>query len=108
MNNFYLDLGLQRASELIHDQLIPLLPEIITTGSYKDFKSAFQEQAQEKLNATPTYKVLEESGPDHDRTFEVGVFIQDKQVGKGKGKSKQQAEQEAASFALENFSKLQK
>src|SRR3972149_1750526 len=44
----YLDLGLQRASELIHDQLIPLLPEIITKGSYKDFKSAFQEQAQDK------------------------------------------------------------
>ncbi len=102
----YLDLGLPKASELIHEQLIPLLPAIITTGSYKDFKSAFQEQSQDKLNVTPTYKVLEEIGPDHDRTFEVGVFISDKQVGKGKGKSKQQAEQEAASAALENFDKI--
>lgn len=102
----YLDLGLQPARELINRELLPLLPEIITKGSYKDFKSALQEQSQEKLNVTPTYKVMQETGPDHDRTFTVGVFLNDKQVGQGTGKSKQQAEQEAASAALENFSKL--
>ena len=102
----YLDSGLAAASELIEGELLPLLPEIITKGSYKDFKSAFQEQAQERLNTTPTYKVTEEVGPDHDRTFKVGVFLAEKKVGEGMGKSKQQAEQEAASSALENFDKI--
>ncbi len=102
----YLDSGPAEASKLIHRELLPLLPEIITTGSYKDFKSGFQEQAQERLNTTPTYKVLEEIGPVHDRTFKVGVFLNDKQVGEGSGKSKQLAEQEAASAALENFDKI--
>lgn len=102
----YLDSGLEKAEKLIGDFLLPLLPEIIDKGSYKDFKSALQELAQEKVNITPTYKVLEEVGPDHDRTFKVGVFLGDKQVGSGGGKSKQQAEQEAASNALENFPQI--
>lgn len=99
----YLDSGLKHCEELINNHLLPLLPEIIDQGAYKDFKSGLQETAQEKFNTTPTYKVLEELGPDHDRTFRVGVFLNDKEIGQGTGKSKQQAEQEAASQALEKF-----
>lgn len=102
----YLDSGLKTAEELIKNELLPLLPEIISKGSYKDFKSALQELSQEKLNLTPTYKVLEEIGPDHNRTFKVGVFLGEKHLAEGTGKSKQLAEQEAASVALENFEKL--
>lgn len=102
----YLDLGIEKASSLIHRELIPDLVEIIDKKLFKDFKSAFQEIAQEKTNTTPTYRVLEESGPDHNRTFKVGVFLGDKNIGIGVGKSKQTAEQEAASTALANFDKI--
>lgn len=102
----YLDSGIKDAERLIKTYLLPLLPEIIDKGSYKDFKSALQELCQEKHNVTPNYKVLEEIGPDHDRTFKVGVFLAEKQIGEGVGKSKQQAEQEAASTALDNFDNI--
>lgn len=102
----YLDSGLEKAEKLISRDLLPLLPEIITKGSYKDYKSALQESSQEKLNITPNYKVLEEIGPDHDRTFKIGVFLAEKKIGEGTGKSKQQAEQEAASQGLENIEQV--
>ena len=66
-----------------------------------DPKSKFQELAQEKLGVTPHYKVLGEWGPDHNKNFEVGVFIHDKQVAKGVGASKQEAEVAAAQNGLE-------
>ncbi len=99
----YLDSGIDQAKKLIHAELLPKLEDIIDKKLYKDFKSAFQEVAQEKQNTTPSYKVLEESGPDHNRTFKVGVFIGENQVGEGSGKSKQIAEQEAAESALAKF-----
>jgi ribonuclease-3 len=76
------------------------LPEIIKEGSYKDAKSKFQEQAQEKVSITPNYKVLEESGPDHDKKFVVGVCLGEALVAKGKGSSKREAEEAAAQEAL--------
>ena len=99
----YLDSGIDQAKKLIHEELLPKLEHIIDKKLYKDFKSAFQEIAQEKQNTTPSYKVLDESGPDHNRTFKVGVFIGENQVGEGSGKSKQIAEQEAAASALAKF-----
>lgn len=102
----YLDLGIESAKKLVQRELLPLLPEIISNKLYKDFKSGFQELSQEKVNVTPTYKVTEEIGPDHDRSFKVGVFINEKMVGEGSGKSKQLAEQEAAKNALANFDKI--
>ena len=68
--------------------------------SYIDSKSLFQEKSQEILNITPHYKVLSESGPDHNKKFIVGVYINKELITKGKGYSKQEAQTEAAEEAL--------
>jgi ribonuclease-3 len=96
----YLDSGIENAKKLIEAELLPKLSNIINKKLYKDFKSNFQEIAQEKRNITPTYKVISEEGPDHNRTFTVGVFLNEELVAQGSGKSKQTAEQEAASNAI--------
>jgi ribonuclease-3 len=75
---------------------------IVDQHKYKDFKSAFQEAAQAKFGVTPTYRVMEDWGPDHNKTFKVGVFVHDKQLGVGEGSSKQRAEQSAAKNGLDN------
>jgi len=77
------------------------LADIIKDGSYKDSKSKFQEEAQEKVSITPNYKVMKESGPDHDKKFVVGVFLGQELVAEGEGSSKQEAEEAAAELALD-------
>ena len=73
------------------------------TRSYKDAKSELQEIVQEKVKVTPTYKVLEESGPAHKRTFKIGVYFGDKLITDGTGASKQEGELEAAKSALKKY-----
>ncbi|MDD2731610.1 MAG: ribonuclease III [Candidatus Pacebacteria bacterium] len=97
---FYLDQGLEKCREFINKNLLKELPEIIESGIYKDSKSHFQEKAQEKRGITPTYSVLKESGPDHNKRFVVGVFLGRELIAKGEGLSKQEAEEEAAKNAL--------
>jgi len=65
-----------------------------------DPKSRFQESSQEKLGITPTYKVLSEEGPDHEKDFTVGAFLDKEKVAEGKGTSKQEAQTSAAEEAL--------
>lgn len=96
----YLDQGYNSVNEFILKNLIIYLPEILEKELYKDAKSHFQELAQEKTSITPNYKVLSESGPDHARIFEIGLFLNDKLIAKGRGASKQEAEQAAAQGAL--------
>ena len=98
----YLDKGYEDASVFIHNFILPKLGDIIEKELHKDAKSLFQELAQEKTGITPTYKVLKESGPDHDRSFIVGVFLSDEKYGEGEGMSKQEAQQAAAGSALKN------
>lgn len=97
----YLDRGYEECSSFLKKNLLPKLPEIIRQGSYKDSKSRFQEEAQEKTGITPTYRVMEESGPDHARHFVIGVYLQDSFIASGSGSSKQEAEEKAARKALE-------
>jgi ribonuclease-3 len=101
IGSLYLDQGYQACQKFIKTYLIKELPKIIKKGLFKDSKSRFQEEAQEKLGTTPTYKVLQEWGPDHAKHFIIGVFLDRKLVAKGKGFSKQEAELEAARNALE-------
>jgi ribonuclease-3 len=98
----YLDSGYAPCDEFIQKYLLTNLPTIIEEGSYKDAKSKFQEEAQEKVSITPCYKVLKESGPDHDKKFTVGVFLDQELAAEGQGSSKQEAEEEAAKKALIN------
>lgn len=102
----YLDQGVAVARSFVLDRVIPYLPKIIESKLYKDFKSLLQEKSQEKTGATPSYKVLTEVGPDHAKTFTMGVFLEDKLLSEGIGQSKQEAEQEAAKKALETWSEL--
>jgi ribonuclease-3 len=97
----YLDQGYEVAKNFVEKNLIKRkLPEIIEKGLFKDPKTRFQEEAQERVKITPTYKVLEEWGPDHAKHFIVGVFLGNELIAKGEGSSKQEAEEEAAKNAL--------
>ncbi|MFC1663617.1 ribonuclease III [Patescibacteria group bacterium] len=96
----FLDQGLTVCNKFIKKILIKELPHIIETGLFKDAKSHFQEEAQERTGITPAYDILEEWGPDHAKNFIVGVFLNKKLVSKGEGTSKQEAEEKAAKNAL--------
>jgi ribonuclease-3 len=96
----YLDSGYAPCDKFIKTNLLTKLSAIIKTGSYKDDKSKFQEEAQEREGITPSYKVIKELGPDHNKNFVVGVFLKEKLVAKGEGSSKQEAEEAAAKLAL--------
>ncbi|MFH1656810.1 MAG: ribonuclease III [Candidatus Nealsonbacteria bacterium] len=100
IGSLYLDQGLNICKSFIEKHLIKELDNIIKEGLYKDAKSDYQEQAQEKKGITPTYRVLKEVGPDHAKEFTVGVYLNSKLIAKGKGLSKQEAEEEAAKNAL--------
>ncbi len=97
----YLDLGYVAADIFIKEHLLKLIDEIVEKQKFIDPKSKFQEKAQDKVGVTPVYKIVKESGPDHNKLFTVGVFLDDDMVATGDGKSKQEAEQSAATKALE-------
>lgn len=97
----YLDQGYDSAKYFISKYIFNLIEKIIEEKTWLDAKSKFQELAQENESITPAYKTLREEGPDHDKKFTVGVFLEKEKVAEGTGKSKQEAEQEAAKKALE-------
>ncbi len=96
----FLDQGYKPCKEFISKHLLVKLPEIIEGGLFRDPKSVFQELSQEKVGITPDYKVLDEWGPDHDKHFLVGLFLEKEKVAEGKGSSKQEAEEIAAEEGL--------
>lgn len=96
----YMDQGYESARTFIAAQLFPKTEEIITKRLWQDPKSRFQELAQEHESVTPVYDTIEQSGPDHDRTFTIGVFLRKEKIAEGTGLSKQEAEQEAAQAAI--------
>ena len=98
----YLDKDYQASQKFIEKEVITKLPDILKHKLYQDPKSRFQEIAQEKVGITPSYKVLEESGPDHAKQFVIGVFLKKELVGKGEGSSKQEAQVHAAEEGLKN------
>jgi ribonuclease-3 len=97
----YLDQGYEVARDFITKNLLSKLDMIIAKKLWRDSKSLIQEKSQEILSITPSYKVLNETGPDHDKNFTVGVFFGNDKIAEGKGHSKQEAEQSAAQNALE-------
>ncbi|HEY8998896.1 MAG TPA: ribonuclease III [Candidatus Saccharimonadales bacterium] len=99
----YLDGGWDAAKAWITKSILSTLKEILESGSWMDPKSHLQEVAQSQDGATPQYKVLSEEGPDHEKTFTVGVFVGGKLVGRGTGPSKQAGQQKAAEAALEQY-----
>jgi len=94
----YLDGGFEASRRLVERLLARRLQAIDASG-FHDFKTRLQESAQARLKSTPEYRVVGEAGPDHDKTFEVGVYIKDREWGRAAGKSKKEAEQRAAAMA---------
>ncbi len=96
----YLDQGYEVVDKFITKTLLPKTEEIVNKKLWRDAKSLVQEKAQEFVSVTPSYKVLQQSGPDHDKHFTVGIYFGTNLIAEGKGKSKQEAEQSAAMNAL--------
>lgn len=99
----YIDKGYAAAKEFITNSLLTTFQQILDSGSWMDPKSRLQEVAQSVDSATPQYKVLSEEGPDHEKLFTVGVFIDGVVKGEGNGPSKQIAQQRAAEIALASY-----
>lgn len=96
----YLDQGTRPAKKIIKKYILSKLDHILSNKLYQDPKSKFQEKAQEVYGVTPHYKVLSEAGPDHAKTFEVGLYLGDELISKGKGSSKQEAQVLAAEAGI--------
>jgi len=95
----HLDQGYGAAEKFLNhffDKNIKILSE---KNIYKDPKSLFQEIAQAKRGITPKYQQISESGPDHQKLFKIGVYLNDKLIATGQGNSKQKAEEDAATKA---------
>ncbi len=97
----YLDQGYQAADAFIKKFVLTELSRIIEKRLYRDAKSRFQEEAQERVGITPNYEVIDEWGPDHARNFKVGVYLDKELIAEGEGQSKQEAQQNAADAALQ-------
>jgi ribonuclease-3 len=92
----YLDGGYETAKKFITERVLVKLPYILEHKLYLDPKSRFQEAAQELSGVTPTYRVIDEKGPDHNKWFKIGVYLNDDLVAEGEGSSKQEAQVQAA------------
>lgn len=102
----YLDQGIDKAREFLEKNLFPQIVNLTNGSERYDYKSLLQEIIQEKERSTPVYKVINETGPDHNKTFTVEVTTSTKTLSSGQGKSKQEAEQAAAKAAIEQIGKI--
>ncbi|HAG27526.1 TPA: ribonuclease III [Patescibacteria group bacterium] len=99
----YLDLGYEAAQKFIVKEILVELPGIISGGTYVDPKSKLQEIIQDRHGVTPTYGVISESGPDHNKVFVVASYMGETELGRGEGPSKQEGEISAAENSLKNL-----
>ncbi len=96
----YLDGGIEAANAFLHPHIDPLLDQAAQCGHQENFKSVLQQHCQQHLGLTPSYRVLDEKGPDHAKCFLVCVTLKNQQFTPCWGQSKKQAEQQAALNAL--------
>lgn len=101
VGSIYLDGGYNPAEGFISRVLHVRTGEIVKNKLWRDSKSLVQEKAQEHVGVTPSYRVIRESGPDHDKHFTIGIFFGEEKIAEGRGHSKQESEQAAARAALE-------
>ena len=109
----YLDQGFDTARDFIAKNILINLDDILEDGSWRDPKSHLQEISQREDQAIPDYRLLDEQGPDHDKTFVIGVFIDKKEIGRGQGASKKVAQEQAAHAGIKfyrqrNFAKTKR
>lgn len=101
----YIDQGYETAKRIINEHILNKIDEIIEDGTWRDPKSYFQELTQRIDGCIPAYRLLTEEGPDHDKHFTVGLFVNGKKVSEGEGHSKQEAQTNAARAAVEIYKK---
>ena len=99
----YIDLGLDAARKLVLGHFKRRIEASEHGSAHRDYKTALQEWAQKELQTTPTYRVVEEIGPDHDKTFTVEVFISENRRSIGRGRSKKMAQREAARMMMQTL-----
>lgn len=99
----FCDSNFEAVSEVLLPTLIEEISKYKDTCKIRDFKSDLQEYTQDKLSCIPSYQVVGEKGPDHDKRFEIEVSVRNKVQGKGDGRSKKEAEQSAAMMAIEKY-----
>lgn len=102
----FLDRGFGPAFGVVSRQFAELLEAATNQDISRDYKTKLQEESQNRFRAIPQYRLVSETGPDHDKTFEIRLTINDEFFGRGVGKSKKQAEQNAARSALEKIESL--
>ena len=98
----FLDGGFEKAFGVVQRQFAPLLDQGLTDDG--DFKTKVQQICQSRFGSTPRYRLSEVTGPEHDKTFRVGIFMAGRRYGTGIGKSKKEAQQNAARKALKRIS----
>ena len=103
IGSIYLERGYDDAASFIHKHITSKLQSILSEGSWRDPKSHLQEVSQRRDGSTPVYKVLSEEGPDHEKIFTLGIYVNNRLMGQGVGPSKQFAQQEAARAALAKY-----
>ncbi len=96
----YLDQGIKPAKKFVLENMVSKLDHILENQLHLDPKSRFQEKAQEAVKITPVYKLISESGPDHDKIFKVGLYLGEDLIAEGEGSSKQEAQIDAAANGL--------
>jgi ribonuclease-3 len=96
----YLEFGYQAATKFIHERLLTKLDNILKNKLFLDPKTRFQELVQDKVGVTPHYKLIKEYGPDHDKHFIVGLYVNEEKISEGQGSSKQEAQVDAAEKGL--------
>lgn len=99
----YLDQGYDAARDFIYKHIIVKIDEIIEEGLWRDPKSYVQEIVQRTDGVTPVYHTIKEEGPDHDKSFTVGLYVGEKMVSTGTGHSKQEAQTMAAREAIKIY-----
>ena len=96
----YLDSGFDKAMEIIKGLFSPLLERVGTQELVHDFKSLLQEYSQQSFKTLPIYRLTNETGPAHDRSFQVELSLKGEVLAEGEGRSKKEAEQNAAREAF--------
>ncbi|WP_456322785.1 ribonuclease III [Hydrogenimonas sp.] len=105
MGAIYLESGLDEVRRITIDLIEASYPKIDLSSLFKDYKTTLQELTQAKFGVIPDYILKDATGPDHNKEFEVQVYVNDRLLATAKGKSKKSAQQEAAHVALKQLKK---
>ncbi len=104
LGGVYLDRGFKKAVDVVRRHYSELMGGAPYERFYQDYKTELQEKSQSRFRAVPKYRLVSETGPDHDKIFEVELYVRNELMGRGRGRNKKTAEQEAAKQALEHLS----